>query len=93
MAEKQRKKIVNPPPITVEVEDLKGQAHILTARTVTPDNTGEFIQIVEKTPTGESIMAQAIWIFGEDKEFFKNFDLRVIKAAITSFSEQMQNPT
>lgn len=93
MAEKQQKKIVNPPPIIVEVEDLNGQAHVLKAKTVTTENTDEFIQLVAKTPIGESIVAQAMWIFGGDKEFYRNFDLRVIKAAITSFSEQMQNPT
>lgn len=88
--------IKNPDPIVVKITDFDGKVHELTAKTLSPDNLVEYKKIhgpdILNSPYEDQLIMQMAWTFGNDKDFYRNFDVRVLKKAINKFAEEIENP-
>lgn len=86
-------RIMNPEPIQVEVQDLKGQVINLTVKTVTTKlmqdltDTGSALH---KDPVG-TLMKQLSLLFGDEVDY-SNFDMRVLRDAMSYCMSQVQTP-
>jgi hypothetical protein len=90
MAEK--KKILNPPPIEIDVVDIDGNEHLWKARTVTSANMQEMFEAIAKADTSKQTLAQCMWLFGGEEKDYENFDIRTLRAACKYFNEELIRP-
>lgn len=87
-------KILNLPPIEVEIEDLDGNIIKLTARKLPAEEANKINKIVDnQSPVGDKATEQMAVIFGGKKEDYANIDIRVLNGAINYFNTQFSNPT
>lgn len=89
-------KIINPPPIEIQITDLDGKEHKLTAKlVVTVKNlteVGKVFDDAEALPPPERHPYLMSKIYGGEAEFYKNFELRALKAAVNHFNQCNANP-
>ena len=89
-------KIIEPAPIQVELTDLDGKKHTLTARPMTRDRFKGLAVVasdVAKMPVEDQVAATVSYIYGGKKEDYFNFDIRSLKAAMEYFNKELANPT
>ena len=89
------KTFLNPEKISIEIQDCNGDMHILIAKSITCEDIDAIQKLTEKgqNKAGDLIMNQLKYIFGEQENFYKLFDIRVLKQVLEYFTQQMTNPT
>lgn len=88
------KRIPNPEPIAVEITDMDGKSVKLTARRITRKVLQEMIEVMAKNaklPIEDQLVSDMAWIYGEMD--YDNFDIRVLRGAVTHFTDELRNPT
>lgn len=92
----EKREVLNPPAITIDIVDLDGNKKTLMGKRITRKNINEYSQMVEdslKKPLEDQLVFQMAWIYGGTENDYDNYDIRAIKKAVTFFSEQLTNPT
>jgi len=88
-------KIINPPEITCIIQDLDGKEMRLKGRRLTRKNMADYGAMMAETAKKdieEQVAFQAAWIFEKAIEEFDNFDIRVVKKAVSLYVEEIKNP-
>ena len=87
-------KILNLPPITVEIEDIRGNIVKLVAKTISAKQANKINEVLDsKAPIGDKLLEQMVIVFGGKTKDYEIFDVRVLQRALDYFVQQMQNPT
>jgi hypothetical protein len=99
MMQRETRKIMNPPPITCEVQTMDGRMKTLTAQTMTRDIQKAWGAIasgthpINKLPMQDQSYATAAFIYGGKTEDYFDLDIRVVNAAVKHFTNELQNPS
>lgn len=89
------KRIINPPAFEIEIENLEGKAVLLRARHFTKQDYVEFVKLSEGVTVEnsmEKLIEQASFIFGGSRADYEKYDIRVVRALIDSFTEDLRRP-
>jgi len=88
------KRILNPPPIELEVQDLDGNTKIFKLSKITSKMKKELLETDKLVgdPLADILQVQMRVFFGGKKEDYVNYDMRVLAAVIDHISEEMRNP-
>ena len=89
------KKIANPELITCEIQDLEGNTKKLEGVRITKKNSAAYMKMEEEArdlPIEDQLPFQMSWIYGGQPSDYENYDIRVLRAAVNYFGEQLRNP-
>lgn len=89
-------KILMPPPIQVEIQDIEGNSVILTAKSISRKTLIGINKAVEEYKSEDMLNQQMVVIFGGKPEDYDNIDIRVIKNVLQRVTEEITgkaNPT
>lgn len=90
------KRFENPPAIEIELMDLDGKVQRLKAKSMTSKDIDSMTALINEFEKGGQIGSvankQMAFIFGGKEEDYQKYDVRVIKAALEYFKQEMQNP-
>lgn len=89
------KDFLNPEKLEMKVHDIKDNVHTFKLKSMTCDELDEManLKIVNSDNPGSSIRKQLSLMFGENEDFFKKFDTRVLTKVLLHITAEIKNPS
>lgn len=81
--------------IEVEVQNLKGEYKVLTAKTLTANDMQKIVDVSidDSIKAFDKMKIQMSMFFGGKEEDYNNYDVRILRAVINDLQVDLQNPT
>jgi len=89
-------KILMPPPIEIEIQDIDGKSIVLVVKSVSRKTMSEIDAIAKGEKSSDMLNQQMVTLFGGQISDYDNVDIRVIKRVLERVTEEITgkaNPT
>jgi hypothetical protein len=92
---KNMEKILMPPPIEIEIQDIDGKSIVLVAKSISRKTMSEITKAAQGD-SSDALNNQMAVLFGGQMSDYDNVDIRVIKRVLERVTEEITgkaNPT
>jgi hypothetical protein len=89
-----KKEFLNPEPVKIKVQDIKGEIHELEKKNVSLAELDKMWKAVKENDTNMKVYGIQLAVhYGTPENFWNNFSARVLKDLLKETNEAMSDPT